>query len=320
MRWEGPQDEQGIFSGELPLAGRVAESILTGSCAAVAAYLLLAARWVPGATAAGAVFALLALGLPVCRALAAQFPRSKVFECAADFWMVPTLVFSHTFFGPVVDAVNPRLLDGYLARADLMLFGGVPSQFTQGFLPPLAMDVLMVCYYSYFLWSFALGITLCKKKKSAFAEYTLGMAIFFVLNFAFYAAVPAVGPRFFMSSAYAAPLQGGPITPLLDGLMRVTAFNRDCFPSGHTGFTLVVLLFAYRHARRFFWVMLPVALGLISATVLGRFHYGIDLICAVPFVALAVSTATAVARERTSLEKRPVSSLRKWVEVWASSR
>ncbi|MBM4380300.1 MAG: hypothetical protein FJ086_13550 [Deltaproteobacteria bacterium] len=114
-----------------------------------------------------------------------------------------------------------------------------------------------------------------------------------------------VGPRFFLAGLYAAPLQGWGVTPWLDGLMRVTDFNRDCLPSGHTGFTSIVLGYAVLNARRLFWEMAPVATGLIAATVMAWSHCGVDLLCAVPAVMACVGAASWVARpERTASHRR----------------
>jgi membrane-associated phospholipid phosphatase len=64
------------------------------------------------------------------------------------------------------------------------------------------------------------------------------------------------------------------------------AMLRDCFPSGHTGLTLLVLTRALtKKAYTFFWIMLPFALLLFVSTVYCRFHYVTDLLAAFPFVA-----------------------------------
>src|SRR5881398_3249891 len=86
--------------------------------------------------------------------------------------------------------------------------------------------------------------------------------------------------------------------------MRGPAFMRDCFPSGHTATTLLVLTFAYRHARRFFWAILPVGVLLIAATVICRFHYGIDLLAAVPLCVFAVAVAHALGYRRAPYDDR----------------
>ncbi len=104
------------------------------------------------------------------------------------------------------------------------------------------------------------------------------------LNFLFYVLVPVIGPRFTLASHFAGPPQGWLLgTALYEALLR-SPMIRDCFPSGHTALSLLILWYAFRHDRRFFWVMLPFAVGIISATLLMRFHYVLDLVFAVPFL------------------------------------
>lgn len=300
---------------------RAGDVVLTLGTTFCAMWLWTAGAWAPGADVARWVFTGLALGPAVSRGLAQHFKKLRGFHVVANFWLIPVMVIGHCHFSPVLDSINPRLFDGQLARMDAKLFGGVPSLFTDGVVTGVAMDVLLLCYYSYFLWPALLGVVLFIKNREAFCELRLAMILFFVANFVFYVLVPAVGPRFFLASSYAHPLEGASfITPLLDGLMRVTPFNRDCFPSGHTGFTLVVLFYAWQYARGFFKIMILPALGLITATIVGRFHYGIDLVAAVPLVLVVVSTAAMAARAEPRPARRLAEILRKTVLLHPSGR
>lgn len=292
---------------------RLSDLIVTGSATLVVAYLAFAGAWAPGATASMVVFGVIALGPLVFRALASSFPNIRVFDVIASFWLLPSVAVGHSFMGPVVDALNPRLMDAQLAQLDVRIFGQHPSVWLEPRMGPWATELLMVAYYSYFLWPVILGAILyAKKMHRQFDEYILALTLYFSLNFALYATVPAIGPRFFLSDEFRAPLQGVYFTPLLDSMMRGTAFMRDCFPSGHTGATLLVMVFAYRYARGYFRVMAPAGCGVILATLVGRYHYGIDLLCALPLMLTAVSTATGIAHapQVSTAVKKQVYALR----------
>jgi membrane-associated phospholipid phosphatase len=58
----------------------------------------------------------------------------------------------------------------------------------------------------------------------------------------------------------------------------------------------MVLYEAWRRQRRFFWVALPMNVGLIVSTVACRFHYGIDLIAAVPLAVVSLWLGAVLAR------------------------
>lgn len=278
---------------------QLSEVVISTMAILAAAYLVIGGRWVRGSGSSAAVFAAMAVAPLLLRWLAQRFPAHKAFDIAASFWLIPAAALAHMFLGPVLDALNSRLMDPYLALADMHLFGQHPSVLLGRYTAPWITEILMICYYSYFVLAAVLGVALyIKGRRTAFEEFVLALSLFYSVNYLLYVAVPAVGPRFFLAKEFGQPLTGVLLTPYLDALMRTTPFNRDCFPSGHTGATLIVLTYAFRYYRRMFWIMLPVGTGLIAATLVGRFHYGIDLVCAVPLVTVILALASAMAKAR----------------------
>ncbi len=281
----------------LPL--RLGDVVITSMGTLAVAYLVTAARWHRDFWPSLICFSVIALGAPVFRALARRWPHLRPFDWAASFWLLPSAIFGHAYFGPIVDAVQPTLVDATLANADLKLFGAHPAVALEHAVPGWLNDLLLVCYYTYFLWPALLGALLYwKRDRRTYDEYALALTVLLSVNFVFYALVPAIGPRFFLANEFEGPLAGWVFTPFLDSLMRTPTFTRDCFPSGHTAVTLLMLTYAFVHVRRMFWLVLPVALGLISATVFGRFHYVIDLMFALPLMLAARSVATALVKVR----------------------
>jgi hypothetical protein len=231
------------------------------------------------------------------RTLQASWPRQRLLNWVADFWLLPVAALGHEFLNPLVDAFNPVLRDAQLAAMDQRLFGVQVSVLVSNSVPPWLMDVLMVCYYGHFIWALVLGVVLyLHKRVAAFDEFLLALSLFLAVGYGAYIVVPAIGPRLFLLNAFPGPLVGVVITPFLDSLMRTPGFIRDCFPSGHTGTTLVVLFYAFRFSRRVFWTMLLPGLGLIVATLAGRFHYATDLVAVLPVVVMVVGLAMALSR------------------------
>jgi PAP2 superfamily len=271
--------------------------IILVSCSLAALALVGPARWAPGATRSAVTFAVFALGPLVLRTLESYFPRHRV------------LSFGHGMLEPVVNAITPVLRDAQLVAMDQRLFGAQASVVLGELVPPWLTELLMLCYYGHFVWPVALGVVLYfTGRREAFDEYLIALGLYFSFNYFFYALVPAVGPRYFLFHQFPEPLQGLWLTPLLDSLMREPPFARDCFPSGHTGTTLLVLVYAWRFSPRFFRVMLVPGLGLIVATLVGRFHYATDLLCAVPLMGVVVGLAMALGRAAARREgvARPV--------------
>jgi hypothetical protein len=278
---------------------QLAEVVTTTAATLAVAYLLINGRWVPGFGASLVVFSCIAALPPTLRWLSQKYPRSMFLDVAASFWLIPAAAFGHIHLGPVVDAFNPRLMDPYLALADLHLFGGHVAVLLDRMTPPWLTEILMICYYTYFVLAFTLGVALFfTGRRRAFDEFVLALSLFYAINYFLYAAVPAIGPRFFLWNQFSQPLKGLVLTPYLDALMRTTPFQRDCFPSGHTASTLLVLAYAFRYYRKLFWILLPFGAGLIAATLVGRFHYAIDLLCAVPVAGAIFGLASALAKAR----------------------
>lgn len=273
--------------------------IVITACSLAALLLVGPGRWAPGALPNAGLFAFMAAGPLVLRTLEAMYPGNRWLTIMADWWLLPVAVLSHGWLSPVVDTLNPILKDAQLVAADQRLFGFQAAVELERIVPPWLNDVLMVCYYGHFVWPVVLGVALYRRASgvfSEFGEYLTGLGLMFFLNYAAYALVPAIGPRFFLFGAFDGPLQGVMVTGVLDSVMRTPTYVRDCFPSGHSGTTLLVLFYAWRFARPLFWLMLLPGLGLITATLAGRFHYATDLVCAVPLVMVVTGLALGLSR------------------------
>ncbi|PTL83527.1 phosphatase PAP2 family protein [Vitiosangium sp. GDMCC 1.1324] len=300
---------------------RGVDVVILVSCSLAALALVGPARWAPGSTRAAAHFAFFALGPLVLRTLEASFPRNRLLSFVASFWLLPVLGLSHEFLAPLVNAITPVLRDAQLAAAEQQLLGVKASVALGHLVPPWLTEVLMLCYYGHFIWPVALGVVLYfTGRRDAFDEYLLALSLLFSFNYFSYALVPAVGPRYFLLDAFSEPLKGLWLTPLLDSAMRAPPFAKDCFPSGHTGTTLVVLAYAFRFERRVFRAMLLPGIGLIVATLVGRFHYTTDLLCALPLVLVVLGLARCWSRAAARFETvtRPVSDSTYAPEPWGA--
>jgi hypothetical protein len=287
---------------------RAVDIVILVSCSLAALALVGPASWVPGASRSAVYFAVFALGPLVLRTLESYFPRHRLLAFVASFWLLPVLSLSHGLLNPLVTAAGVGLRDAQLAAMDQRMLGAQASVVLGEIVPPWLTEILMICYYGHFVWPLALGLVLYfTGRREAFDEYLIALSLFFAANYVCYALVPAIGPRYFLSHMFPGPLQGVWVTSFLDSVMREPPFARDCFPSGHTGTSLLVLVYAFRFSPRVFRIMLLPAIGLIAATLVGRFHYLTDLLCAVPLMMAVVGTAMAWSRVTARREvARPV--------------
>lgn len=183
----------------------------------------------------------------------------------------------------IVHKVNPQDLDYLLIRLDYIIFGVYPTFVIEKIMNPLLTDVLQVAYSTYYFLPVMLGIALKQKGKSEDFEKSLFLILLcFYLSYVGYLLVPALGPRYAMEHLHEGELLGFIVSkPIQNTLNFLEGIKRNAFPSGHTAVTLLVLLLAFRHARRLFWIMLPPAMLLIVATVYCRYHYVIDVIAGI---------------------------------------
>ena len=289
---------------QLPVHLQPVDGVIVAACAG-ASFALLSpwARWAPGAAHSAAGFGLLAVGPLLLRWLEARAPRQRALRLLAAFWLVPVAALAHTLLNPLADAVGHPLRDAQLALLDAHLLGVQVALWSEHHTPRWLEDVLLLCYYGHFVWSLVLaGVLYARGEGRALQTFLLAGAVYFAANYTLYTLVPAVGPRFYLAGHFAAPLQGLWLAPRLAGLMMLPAYLRDCFPSGHTGLALLVLITAWRRARDVFWVVLAPCVGLVAATLVGRFHYAVDLAAALPLACAVAAAAEALYRRLPEAE------------------
>jgi membrane-associated phospholipid phosphatase len=118
-----------------------------------------------------------------------------------------------------------------------------------------------------------------------------------VLGYAGYLLVPAVGPYVYQAALFQTRLPGGEHTHFfIEQIDSLKGVARDCFPSMHTAHTTVVLAFTRRFSRKWFWVYLPIAVGLYVSTVYLRMHYVVDVLGGFAVSAVAIWLGPRVER------------------------
>jgi membrane-associated phospholipid phosphatase len=196
-----------------------------------------------------------------------------------NFYPIAFVPILYESLGPLISAGRPVALDERLIAADRALLGGDPTVWLQRFLRPALTDFFFVSYLSYYFIAIALGIVIWRRNTSVARRFIFTLTLAYVLSYAGYFAVPALGPRVALASRHTVPLEttavSRAISSTLDELER-TKF--DVFPSGHTMIAVIVLIVAFRRARDAFWWLLPVSVCLVISTVYCRFHYVVDVI------------------------------------------
>ncbi len=198
--------------------------------------------------------------------------------------------------GLLLPGIHPEPFELLWIDVDRALFGFDPTVALQGALSPLAVELLQLCYATFYLLPIVLIATLLVQHRTAAGYATLVTVAFgFLLSYLGYLVWPTLPPYRFLW--HGDPQPGLWLADGVHRLLDSAEWNRwDCFPSGHTMLTLVTLALAWRHARRLFWGMLPVGLGLVFSTMALRYHYVIDVLAGAAAAPLAVWLADSMLR------------------------
>jgi hypothetical protein len=262
------------------------KKILRGHDVAALAYLAILSAIVIVVRPPGTALYLLghAAAAGVVLGLATAHARSDGrFWRAARFWyIVPFILCAFRELHYLIPRVHPfddAYFDRVLGAMDVRWFGDIDGFFLRN-LRPGAVDVLHLCYWSYYASLMILGALLTKRGEwEKLNEYVSIVLVSLLISYLGYFVVPAVGPHHFYPSRPAI-LDGGWIGgPLHRTMSALELRMADAFPSGHTLMSLVLLYLARRHfAPRVFWITLPMATGCVLATIALRYHYVVDVL------------------------------------------
>lgn len=211
------------------------------------------------------------------------------------WYPVATIPASYLELSYLIPRIHPRDFDLQLAAIDYRVFGVHPTVWLERVTSAPITEILQLVYPTYYFLPIVLGAVLWRKGWfQRFDFWVFVIVAGFYLSYLGYIAVPAIGPRFLpdIVSAQTRPLEGiwlfETVRSTLDRAERIT---RDCFPSGHTEMTLLVLYYAHRfHRRTFFW-LLPVGTGIILSTVYLRYHYVVDVVAGFALAAIIAACA-----------------------------
>ncbi|RJP18922.1 MAG: phosphatase PAP2 family protein [Candidatus Abyssobacteria bacterium SURF_5] len=200
--------------------------------------------------------------------------------------------------GWVVHYVLPYDIDSQLIEIDLLLFRVHPTVFLSQFMNPYAVDLLEICYASFYFLPVILGFALYRKRKMReFEMFAIIACLGFYLSDIGNLLFPARGPSQTLTAYHVIPLEGKWVGGFIRTLIyTLEPYRYDCFPSGHVAVTLLTVVLAYRFERRLFWWMLPISIGLVFSTVYLRYHYVIDIFAGAALSGVILTGAEAVQR------------------------
>jgi membrane-associated phospholipid phosphatase len=212
-----------------------------------------------------------------------------------DWIPLVALLYFYGLMGPVIGRGLFGDQDATLARIDrAMFFGHDPRVLCEAIISRPLSEWLCACYVFYLpLFPLVLAAIFAKEDPAPFREIGFAVTLALAVGYVFYTIVPAQGPLFL--DHFDVSLDAYLGARLKAQLMDRTRVPRDCFPSLHTGVSLTLLWGAHRHARRLFWVLLPIVASIPFACVYLRYHYVVDILAG---MALFAGIAALTTRSR----------------------
>ena len=235
-------------------------------------------------------YAALGIGLAVIVRLARRADRLPTpVRLLVDFYPAAFLPIVFNTLEPLIHALRGGPRDEYLIAADRALFGVDVTVWLQRFVRPGLSDALFVFYSTYYFLALILGFILWRNDHATARRYIFTLMVCYYVSYAGYFLLPALGPRFAQAQQYSVSIVTSPVSRTIsDTINYLEKTKFDVFPSGHTLISVAVLLVAWRRGRKAFWVLLPIATGLIIATVYCRYHYVADVIAGITCAVIAV--------------------------------
>lgn len=171
-------------------------------------------------------------------------------------------------------------LDHLFVAADQWLFGCQPSLLFSSSCHQLWISELMHFGYIsyYFVIAAAVFVPLMKGREFMQQSAFLILCSFFIYYITFII-LPVTGPQFYFSSPdNLLDVESGVFRNMLVTLQNLGEKPTGAFPSSHVGICIICMWIIFKHSRKIFYVLVPVALILICSTVYIKAHYLTDVI------------------------------------------
>jgi len=192
----------------------------------------------------------------------------------------PTLLFLFFFeeIGLIVHAIFPGWFDEYLIKADYAMFGVHPTVWIERFSNYWLNEYMQLVYMGYFPLTIGLGAYLwIRTRREEFAVFIASTCAAYYLCYVVFVLFPIESPHHTLRHLQRAELAGGPFTAFINLIEKHGRVHGGAFPSAHVAGSVVVLISAWRFARRAGYWLTPLVLSICVATVYGHYHYVMDV-------------------------------------------
>ncbi|AEA33148.1 phosphatase PAP2 family protein [Hippea maritima] len=222
--------------------------------------------------------------------------HNRIIRLLRYFYPYIFIGFVFESLGFIVPYINPHNKDYILIKLDRLILGKDAALIFNIFNIKGFVDYLQLSYLSYYVLPFFVIYYFYSKNKIKRLSYSLfALSLGYYLSYLGYIFLPAIGPRYSLDYLANMPLNGGAIFNAVHQLLNALEhIKQDCFPSGHTEISLLVVLLFWDENRKIALIILPIVLSLILSTLVLRYHYFSDVISGIIIAFLVYFTSKTI--------------------------
>lgn len=175
-------------------------------------------------------------------------------------------------------AIVPNL-DSFFDKVDIWMFGCSPAMEFSALLPQaIVSEIMYFGYFAYYLiFIFVFSYFFFAKPHLAEKAMFVSLCSFFIFYILFIF-IPISGPQFYYLYPDNQVPDGYFFSKLMQGIQAAGEKPTGAFPSSHVGLTIIAMYLLFKQGRKYFYIILPVAIILTASTVYIKAHYLIDVV------------------------------------------
>ncbi len=205
-------------------------------------------------------------------------------------WETKTIKFVHLFY-PILlltyfygetaqlnHFIFSSNLDSIVYGWEEALFGFQPSiDFSARVPQHWFSELLHLGYFSYYLLTIGVSLTFYILRP-ALAEKVIFLIITsFFIYYLIFILFPVAGPQYYLPVPLNEVADSGIFSRAVKLVQYYGEHPTGAFPSSHVGMVVIFLYLSFRNIRWLFWLILPLLVLILMATVYLKAHYAIDV-------------------------------------------
>lgn len=169
-------------------------------------------------------------------------------------------------------------LDPIIYNWEEALFGFQPSlEFSIRFPQHWFSELLYMGYFSYYLMTFGVSLMFYIFKPAMTEKVIFIVITSLFIHYLVFIVFPVVGPQYYFDPPFSEMADSGFFSRAVKLVQYYGEHPTAAFPSSHVALVVIFLYISYYKLRWLFWVIVPLFILILLATVYIKAHYAVDV-------------------------------------------